>query len=222
MNRHSPLRAALACAALIVAGSHTSLAAQMPGAAAAAASGHLVDRYPFVQADVDFLTGMIAHHNQATVMASWAPSHHANKSLQIYAGRVLMAQTAEIALMQDWLKDHGQVAPHPTMKDAMGGMASMSMPGMDMGPTLMPGMLTADQMKQLDKARGQEFDRLFLTFMIQHHSGAIQMVQTLFASPGAAQDDFMFKFANDVQADQTTEIDRMQQMLDAIPPEKGR
>lgn len=182
--------------------------------------GHLIDRYPFVQADVDFLTGMIAHHNQAVVMAHWAPSHHASKSLQIYCGRVAMAQTAEIGLMSDWLKDHGQAVPHMTVEDAMHPGAG-SMPGMQMAGGVMPGMLTADQMQQLDKSRGQEFDRLFLRFMIQHHSGAIEMVKTLFASNGAAQDDFMFKFANDVQADQTTEIDRMQQMLDAMPPEKS-
>jgi uncharacterized protein (DUF305 family) len=186
------------------------------GTTAPPAPGHLIDRYPFVPADVDFLKGMIAHHNQAVVMANWAASHHASKSVQIYCGRVAMAQTAEIGLMQDWLKDHGQTVPHPTVQDAMNGMAG-SMPGMQMaGDTTMPGMLTAGQMKRLDQARGKEFDRLFLLDMIQHHSGAIQMVHTLFASNGAGQDDFMFKFANDVQADQTTEIDRMQSMLDAM------
>jgi uncharacterized protein (DUF305 family) len=86
---------------------------------------------------------------------------------------------------------------------------------------IMPGMLTEEQMKQLDAARGVEFDRLFLTFMIQHHKGAISMVETLNNSPGAAQDEIVFKFSNDVQADQTTEIERMQQMLDALPPASG-
>ena len=100
-----------------------------------------------------------------------------------------------------------------------------SMPGMDMGGSspmkMMPGMLTAAQMHQLDEAHGVDFDRLFLTFMMQHHRGALTMVNALFSTPGAAQDEIVFKFANDVQADQTTEIDRMQQMLDALPPAPG-
>lgn len=196
------------------------LVTPIAGRAAAQTATNLVDRYPFVQADVDFLKGMIFHHNQAVVMAKWAPSHHASKSVQIYCGRVAMAQTAEIGLMSDWLKDHGQTAPAPTVDDAM-HPGRNAMPGMKMAGDVMPGMLTAAQMEQLDKAKGEEFDRLFLRFMIQHHTGAIEMVKTLFASNGAGQDDFMFKFANDVQADQTTEIDRMQQMLDAMPPEKS-
>jgi uncharacterized protein (DUF305 family) len=94
----------------------------------------------------------------------------------------------------------------------MGGMEHFMM---------MPGMLSDEQMKQLDAARATEFDRLFLTFMIQHHRGALTMVDTLFNTAGAAQDEIVFKFANDVQADQTTEIDRMQQMLDALPSGSG-
>jgi uncharacterized protein (DUF305 family) len=86
---------------------------------------------------------------------------------------------------------------------------------------MMPGMLSPAQMHQLDAARGVEFDRMFLIFMIQHHRGALTMVDTLFKTPGAAQDEFVFKFANDVHADQSTEIDRMQQMLDALPPAPG-
>ncbi|HMG97170.1 MAG TPA: DUF305 domain-containing protein, partial [Gemmatimonadaceae bacterium] len=78
---------------------------------------------------------------------------------------------------------------------------------------LMPGMLSEDQMKQLDQARGKEFDRLFLTFMIQHHRGAVTMVNDLFATNGAAQDVTVFKMASDISADQTTEIERMQKML---------
>jgi len=89
------------------------------------------------------------------------------------------------------------------------------MPGMD-HPMLMPGMLTPDQMTRLDGARGREFDRLFLTFMIQHHQGAITMVAQLLAAPGAAQDGPIFRFAADVNADQTSEIDRMTRMLDDL------
>jgi uncharacterized protein (DUF305 family) len=169
-------------------------------------------RRPYTKADITFMSGMIGHHAQAVKMANWAPSHGASKSLQIYCGRVAMAQTAEIGLMQAWLKDRNQPVPVADARGMrMGGM------GGDMF-MMMPGMLTDAQMAQLDSARGVDFDRLFLTYMIQHHRGAITMVDTLNATPGAAQDEIVFKFSNDVYADQTTEIDRMQQMLDALPP----
>jgi uncharacterized protein (DUF305 family) len=169
-------------------------------------------RRPYVTADIEFMAGMIAHHAQAVKMAGWAESHGASKSLQIYAGRVAMGQTAEIGLMQSWLKDRSRPVPEP---DARG--MKMNMGGQEHFMT-MPGMLTEAQMAHLDSARGVTFDRLFLTDMIQHHRGAIAMVETLFNTPGAGQDEFAFKFANDVQADQNTEIDRMQQMLEALPP----
>jgi uncharacterized protein (DUF305 family) len=171
-------------------------------------------RRPYVQADIDFMSGMIDHHSQAVKMAEWAPSHGASKSLQIYCGRVAMAQTAEIGLMQQWLRERNKPVPDQDPR----GM-KMTMNGKEMFMA-MPGMLTEAQMKELDAARGVEFDRLFLTFMIQHHKGAIAMVETLENSPGADQDEIVFKFSNDVQADQSTEIDRMQQMLDALPPKK--
>jgi uncharacterized protein (DUF305 family) len=154
------------------------------------------------------MSHMISHHAQAVKMAGWAASHGASKSLQIFCGRIATAQTAEIGLMQQWLKDRRQPVPEA---DARG----MKMVGMD-HYMVMPGMLTDAQMAQLDSARGENFDRLFLTFMIQHHKGAITMVEELFDTPGAGQDETVFKFANDVQADQSTEIDRMQQMLDAL------
>jgi uncharacterized protein (DUF305 family) len=172
-------------------------------------------RRPYTKADIEFMSGMIAHHAQAVKMAGWAESHGASKSLQIFCGRIAMAQTAEIGLMQQWLRERNQPVPEPDPR----GM-KMNMGGMDQY-MIMPGMLTEEQMKQLDAARGVEFDRLFLTFMIQHHKGAISMVETLNNSPGAAQDEIVFKFSNDVQADQTTEIERMQQMLDALPPASG-
>jgi len=129
-------------------------------------------------------------------MAKMAPTHGASAAVQTLAGRIINAQNDEIALMQNWLRDRNQPAQ-----------------GMDM---LMPGMLTDEQMKQLDQARGRDFDKLFLRGMIQHHQGAITMVQQLFATPGAAQDDAVFKFANNVNVDQNTEIHRMQQMLLAV------
>lgn len=167
-------------------------------------------RRPYTAADIEFMSGMISHHAQAVKMANWAESHGASKSVQIFCGRVAMAQTAEIGLMSSWLKDRNQPVPEPDPR----GM-KMMMNGQEM-IMAMPGMLTAEQMKQLDAARGADFDRMFLTFMIQHHRGAIQMVDTLFNTPGAGQDEIVFKFANDVQADQSTEIDRMQQMLVAM------
>jgi uncharacterized protein (DUF305 family) len=173
-------------------------------------------RRPYTKADIDFMSGMIGHHSQAVKMAGWAESHGASKSLQIFCGRIAMAQTAEIGLMSAWLKDRNQPVPEPDprgMKMQMGGMTHYMM---------MPGMLTEAQMAQLDSARGVNFDRLFLTFMIQHHRGAISMVDSLFNTPGAGQDEIVFKFANDVQADQSTEIDRMEQMLEALPSSGSR
>jgi uncharacterized protein (DUF305 family) len=172
-------------------------------------------RRPYTRADIEFMSGMIAHHAQAVKMAGWAKAHGASPSLQIFCGRIAMGQTAEIGLMQQWLRERNQPVPDPDprgMKMAMPGMA-----GMD-HMVLMPGMLTEEQMAELDSARGVDFDRLFLQGMIRHHQGALAMVDTLFNTPSAAQDEIVFKFANDVHADQETEIDRMQQMLAALPP----
>jgi uncharacterized protein (DUF305 family) len=161
---------------------------------------------PFSKADVDFMSGMIGHHAQAVVMAGWAPTHGARNDVQLLCARIAVAQTDEIASMQRWLRDRNQ--PVPDAHEIHGHM----MPGMDM-PMLMPGMLTDAELAQLDKARGPEFDRLFLTFMIKHHQGAISMVETLLGSNDSAEDDIVYRFASDVYADQTTEIARMQKML---------
>lgn len=164
-------------------------------------------RLPYTQADIDFMSGMISHHAQAIKMASWAPTHGASQSLVRMAERIVVGQADEIDLMQSWLRDRRQPVPDADpagMKMKMGDMEHVM---------LMPGMLTGAQMKQLDAARGVEFDRLFLTFMIQHHRGAVAMVRTLFGSQGAGQDETVFKFANEVEIDQTEEIARMQQML---------
>ena len=165
-------------------------------------------RRNYTEADVHFLAGMIGHHAQAIQMAGWAPSHGANASVRVLCERIVVAQNDEIAFAQRWLREHGEYVPPA---DPRGHI----MPGMD-HPMLMPGMLTPEQMQQLDAARGPDFDRLFLTFMIQHHQGAITMVQQLLAVPGAAQDGPIFRFASDVNADQTTEINRMTLMLDAL------
>jgi uncharacterized protein (DUF305 family) len=165
-------------------------------------------RRPYTAADIAFMSHMIGHHAQAVKMAGWAASHVASRSLQIFCARIATGQTAEIGLMQQWLRERLQPVPEA---DARG----MKMPGME-HYMVMPGMLTDEQMAALDSARGVDFDRLFLTFMIQHHQGALTMVEELFNTPGAAQDEIVFKFANDVQVDQNTEIARMQQMLDAL------
>jgi uncharacterized protein (DUF305 family) len=164
-------------------------------------------KYPYTEADIRFMSGMIAHHAQAVRMAGWATSHGASAAVVRLTERIINAQNDEIAFMQRWLRDRNQPAPQPNpegMTMTMGGVTHTM---------LMPGMLTADQMKELDAARGTDFDRLFLTFMIQHHRGAVGMVKELFSSRGAGQDESVFKFANDVEVDQTTEINRMLQML---------
>ena len=168
------------------------------------------DGRPITQADVHFMTGMIGHHSQAIKIAGWAKSHGASPSIQTLAARIIVSQNDEIHFMQNWLRDRGQPVP-----DADPDHMQMSMPGMD-HPMLMPGMLTAEQLAELDRARGPDFDRLFLTDMMQHHRGAITRVEQLINSPGAAQDDVVFKFISDVNADQTTEIDRMSTMLAAL------
>jgi len=167
-------------------------------------------RHPYTEADVRFMSGMIHHHAQAIVMSRWAPTHGASPAVQRLADRIINAQQDEILTMQTWLRDRRQVVPDATPT----GM-KMSMDGMD-HEMLMPGMLTDEQMKQLDAARGPDFDRLFLTYMIQHHKGAVSMVKDLFDSYGAGQDEVVFKFASDVNVDQTTEIARMEKLLISI------
>jgi uncharacterized protein (DUF305 family) len=167
-------------------------------------------RRPYTDADVQFMSGMIHHHAQAIAMARMAPTHGASPAVLTLAGRIINAQQDEITIMQTWLRDRQKPVPEPTP-----GPMRMTMNGME-HEMLMPGMLTDEQMKQLDQARGKEFDRLFLTGMIQHHRGAITMVQELFGTTGAGQDELVFKFASDVNVDQTTEIARMERMLASV------
>lgn len=151
----------------------------------------------YTTADVAFMQGMIAHHAQALVMAAMAPTHGASPSVALLCKKILISQSDEITLMENWLKDRNQPVPDPKNPH----------------PMMMPGMLTAAQLQALDAARDTTFDRLFLTDMIQHHTGALSMVHDLFATPGAAQASEMFRYASDVDATQRAEIDRMQQML---------
>jgi len=198
----TPLLVVLAAAACTTATTHQASVA--PVVQAPSDSG----RRSYTAADVQFVAGMIGHHVQAVQMAGWAPSHGASPAVRVLCERIVVAQNDEIAFAQRWLREHNQPVPPA---DPRGHV----MPGMD-HPMLMPGMLTPDQMAQLDAARGREFDRLFLRFMIQHHQGALTMVGQLLAAPGAAENGPIFRFAADVNADQTTEIDRMTRMLDAL------
>jgi uncharacterized protein (DUF305 family) len=176
-----------------------------PAAAARADSG----RPAYSAADVRFMSGMIGHHVQAVLIAGWAPSHGASLPVRALSERIVVGQRDEIAFMQSWLQDRHLPVPD-------GDPSHVLMPGMQ--HAMMPGMLTPEQLARLDQARGPDFDRLFLSFMIQHHQGAITMVEQLMGSQGAAQDDKVFKFVSDVSADQTTEIDFMSKMLEALPP----
>ncbi len=169
-------------------------------------------RTRFSPADVHFFTGMIGHHAQALVMAALVPTHGASSRSRTLGARITNAQQDEIALMQRWLRDRNQ--PVPTYE--IDGI-TLTIHGADHAMH-MPGMLTQAQLEQLDQARGREFDRLFLTYMIQHHQGAVTMVDDLFATDGAAQGDMVFKLASDIQVDQRTEIARMKQMLETSNP----
>lgn len=172
--------------------------AQMQELRATAGPGYTV-------ADVRFMQHMIGHHAQALTMTAMVPTHGAGDQLRKLGEKIDISQRDEIAMMERWLAEREQPAPED------GHMHAMNM----------PGMLSPDQLAQLDGARGREFERLFLMFMIQHHRGALQMVEELFDSPGAGQDSEIFRFATDVDADQRDEIYVMQSMLDMLGTDRG-
>jgi uncharacterized protein (DUF305 family) len=161
-------------------------------------------RVRFSAADVEFMQGMIHHHAQAILMSGRAASHDASPAIRELTARIIVAQRDEIAFMQRWLRERNLDVP-----DA--DTSHFTMAGMNM--KLMPGMLTAEQLKILNESRGKDFDRRFLESMIIHHEGAIEMVTKLFSSQGATQDEYVFRFASDVDADQSAEIERMRRML---------
>ena len=174
------------------------------------------------QADVEFMQGMIMHHSQAVEMTALIPSHTENKELHSLGARISISQSDEIKFMRRWLATRGE-----PLSMAMPEMPDAKMPDMDKpadhsshSMALMPGMLTAEQMDALRKAKGAEFDRLFLTGMIQHHNGALIMVKDLFDTPGAGQDAELFNFATDVDTGQRAEIRIMQSMLDKDQSER--
>jgi uncharacterized protein (DUF305 family) len=151
-------------------------------------------------ADVRFMQGMIGHHGQAIEMTALLASRTVREDMRKLALRIEVSQADEIQMMQRWLEARRQEVPGPH---------AMHMHG----ATLMPGMLTAEEMARLTAAKGDEFDRLFLEGMIKHHGGALTMVQDLLSTPGAGQESEIFAFVSDVEADQRMEIDRMDAML---------
>lgn len=164
---------------------------------------------PISRPDVEFMQGMIMHHSQAVEMTALIPSHTENKQVRSLGAKISSSQADEIRMMQRWLAARGQAT----------SMEMPGMPGMDTSGNamaLMPGMLTPEQMDALRKARGEEFDRLFLSGMMQHHGGALVMVKDLFNSPGAGQDAEIFNFATDVDNSQRAEIRIMQKMLEEL------
>lgn len=166
---------------------------------------------PVNAADVRFMTGMIPHHAQAVLFGAWAESHGASRAVQALCERIVVGQRDEIRTMRTWLADHDQPLPLGTPESADTRRGTM-----DATMATMPGMLSAERLEELDRARGPAFDSLFLTYMIPHHQGALLMVDELFGTYGGAQDDFVYKLASDIYADQTIEIARMQKMLDAL------
>jgi uncharacterized protein (DUF305 family) len=170
---------------------------------------------PRSQADVEFMQGMIMHHAQAVEMTALITSHTENKELHLLGARISSSQSDEINFMKRWLAARGETA----------SMGKPGMPGMDMASepmALMPGMLTPEQMEALRRAKGAEFDRLFLEGMIQHHRGALTMVKDLFDTAGAGQDADLFNFATDVDSGQRAEIRIMQTMLEKVSLEEKR
>ena len=171
-------------------------------------------RTRFSDADVRFMRGMIVHHAQALVMAALAEDRDASPRIRTLAARIANGQRDEIQTMRRWLEDRGRRLPGVRVEGT-----TMTVEGAGDHPAHMPGMLTERQLRELGEARGPAFDRLFLTYMIQHHRGAVDMVLELFGTDGAAQDEAVFRLASDIQVDQRTEIARMERMLESLSRE---
>jgi uncharacterized protein (DUF305 family) len=158
----------------------------------------------YAAADVRFMQGMIDHHAQAVTMAALVAARSSRQDMRLLARKIDVSQKDEIGMMRRWLEERHERAPAPE-------------PGHE-HHDMMPGMLTPEEMAQLAKASGAEFDRLFLQGMIKHHEGALTMVAELFAANGAGQEPQLFGFASDIDADQRAEIRRMRAILNALPP----
>jgi uncharacterized protein (DUF305 family) len=181
--------------------------ANSAGAIAAAEKAALA----FAPADVEFMQHMIPHHAQAVIMARWAATHGARADVKILCERIAVAQSDEIRMMRRWLSERRQEVPDSMSTRHVTKMGNM------VHESLMPGMLTDDEMSALERAHGSAFDRLFLTGMIRHHRGAIAMVRELLKHGDAGHDETVFRFASDVEADQTTEVHKMLLILETVP-----
>ena len=172
----------------------------------------------YTGADVRFMQGMIGHHAQALAMVALIPARTSRPDLRALGERIRVSQTDEIALMKQWLRDRNQQIP-ADMSHAhdMSGHA-MDMAGMSMSDSLMPGMLTTQQMTELANAKGTDFEVLFLKDMIQHHEGALTMVARLLGTTGSGQEPEVFRFAAEVDTDQRAEIARMNALLNTLQP----
>ena len=195
VSRRITAAAALGAVALLFARPATVLAQHAHSGQITVPAGAI-----YTVADVEFMQGMIAHHAQAIYMSQMAEAHRASPRLLRLAQKIDQSQVAEIRIMQQWLRSNGQVAPDTSSWRSM----------------TMPGMLTKAQLAELDAATGADFDRAFLTLMIQHHEGALQMVKDLLATPRAGQEVDVNVFANDVVTVQTAEIGAMRQMLSQL------
>jgi uncharacterized protein (DUF305 family) len=186
-----------------------------------AASAVVVTRRAPLEADISFMQGMIHHHAQAVEMVDLLRTRSRNKKVQALGNRISISQTDEMKYMKQWLEERGQPVTmmhgqmdHAAMGHDMKGHDMKAMAGMEMGSMpLMPGMLTPAQMQTLAKANGAAFDHLFLTGMIQHHTGALIMVEDLFDTAGAGQDNVLYDFATDVDNTQRAEIGIMKSLL---------
>lgn len=173
-------------------------------------------RESYTEADVDFMLGMIGHHAQALIMSDLAPENDASDEIKRLAARITNAQKDEISTMQQWLKDRGEPVPEVHIDGLELMLHGIEDGHQHMDHENMPGMLSPQQLEELQDARGSEFDRLFLKYMIEHHEGAVIMVRNLFDTDGAAQDEEAFRLASDIQVDQITEIERMELMLEEM------
>ena len=198
---------------ILLAGCHSSVTGQGPAIVQPGAPGEPskvigadraadISKVSVTPADVRFMQGMIGHHSQALEMTEIIRSHSGNEAIRALALRIEVSQADEIKMMQDWLASRREPLPDPHAHHAAGA-------------TLMPGMLTPEDMARLSAARGPDLDRMFLELMIKHHEGALVMVKDLLATPGAGQEADVFAFVSDVEADQQMEIDRMRAALAA-------
>lgn len=219
MHRPSSRRLVAAAIPLALALAAVQLAAQQPtaadtqagvrapGSTPAASPARAAAKLGYTMADVAFMQHMIGHHAQALEMTAMVPERTTSEAMRLLAQRIEVSQRDEIALMRHWLGARGQAAPDPGNAHAHHAM------GHEATAALMPGMLTGAELSQLAAAKGAEFDRMFLEFMIRHHEGALTMVASLFATPGAGQEAEVFRFASDVDTDQRAEIARMRTLL---------